>query len=77
MVRLAPERDGEQPQRPTTMMTGQPSTHTKPISKSDDIGEDKHQGLTVTKNNAHDDDGTNPAPFPMRCLHLTMTPVPR
>ena len=52
-------------QRPSTMMTGQPSTHTKQTPKSDDIDEDKHQGLIVTKNSTYDDDRTT---LPMQCI---------
>ena len=54
----------EQPQRPSTMMTGQPSTHTKPTPKSDVIDEDKHQGFIVTKNSTYDDDVTTQHPPP-------------
>ena len=64
MVKMSTDRDRDQPQRPTTMMTGQPTTHTKPTSKSDDIDEDKHQGLTVTKNITHDEDGMTQYPPP-------------
>ena len=46
------------------MMMGRPSTYTKPTPKSDDIGEDKHQGLTVTKNITHDEDGMTQYPPP-------------
>ena len=71
-----PERDREQPQHPTTVMTGQPSTHTKPTPKADDKDEDsdKYQGLTVTENY----DGATqhlPHAVDLGCLLLIMTPV--
>ena len=71
-----PERDREQPQHPTTVMTGQPSTHTKPTPKADDKDEDsdKHQGLAVTENY----DGATqhlPHAVDLGCLLLIMTPV--
>ena len=45
---------------------------TKPTPKSDDIDKDKHQGLTVTKNNTLDDDGTTQ--HPPRCGVWVLTP---
>ena len=78
--RWAPER-GEQPQHPKTMMTGQPSTHNKSTSKTDDNDEDdlKLLRFAVKKNSTHDDDGTNqhsPHVVDHGSLLLTMIPVP-
>ena len=60
--RWAPELNGEQPQRPSTMMMGQPTAYTKPTLQAEDNDEDKHQGLIITKSSTHYDDGNDPAP---------------